>query len=371
MRLSCCVTLILYSVSAGFGAEKDNATETRPQAILGMTGDMLPDGMGLKVATVRANGPAAKLTSAAKANIPGILDRGDVITAVDGKAFASWRKYFDLLNDSNRKTKGKVRLTVLDISSGRTVDWIVAPEIAQMDVPPAHQTFEEFAAIVHKAIQDGRFVVQPHRFTDAGYWGGGGLEGADAEEEQNSPFMIPVDTLCLLEAKIHAPEWSKEKRKKLDKGCRKKIETIVKEQLDLIANHKGTPEELKEELRKKQMEAVEKFLSTAKDIGLECRAIQGANDNRLTITFALDPPKGASVFYMNAGQYELSQSWPNYEPRWIPAGKSERFGFNCQYVIYAKWDNGETSEVKPIHVIADATEELKPAPSKAKRREAP
>lgn len=111
-------------------------TENRLQAVLGIEVDELPGGKGLRVAGVRANGPATKLTSPAT-NVRGALEKGDVITAVEGQGFHDLREYFDLVNEANEKGKGRVRLTVLRRGTGPAADWVAAPEVARVDVPAA------------------------------------------------------------------------------------------------------------------------------------------------------------------------------------------------------------------------------------------
>lgn len=112
------------------------ATENRLQAVMGVEVDELPDGKGLRIAGVRANGPAMKLTSPAT-NVRGALEKGDVITAVDGQGFRDLREYFDLMNEANEKGKGRVRLTVLRRGTGPAADWVATPDVARVDVPAA------------------------------------------------------------------------------------------------------------------------------------------------------------------------------------------------------------------------------------------
>jgi hypothetical protein len=108
--------------------------ETRNQAVLQMSGKFLPGG-GLEVGSFVANGPAANLALPGDPTRRGILDIGDVITAVEGKTFRDQRQFLDLMNDAVRANGGKARLTVRDVKTGKEVDWIATPASVRMEVP--------------------------------------------------------------------------------------------------------------------------------------------------------------------------------------------------------------------------------------------
>jgi len=121
-------------------AAQDEKTESRKQAVLQLTGEFVPDRGGFKVTAAPTEGPGAnlELPNAAQ-QTRGILEKGDVITAVEGKAFRDRREFLDLMNDANARNNGRVRITVTDVSTGRAVVWVARPVVIQMEVPVANR----------------------------------------------------------------------------------------------------------------------------------------------------------------------------------------------------------------------------------------
>ena len=75
--------------------------EKRVQAVLRLNGTFLLARGGFRISAVDPNGPGAKLElPGADRPTRGILDVGDVITAVEGRRFEDRREFLDLLNDS-------------------------------------------------------------------------------------------------------------------------------------------------------------------------------------------------------------------------------------------------------------------------------
>ena len=126
---------VLLAASAASACEAPK-TETRRQAVLGLNGSFLPDAKGFKIAAVDPVGPCAELRSA-DAAAGGSLERGDIVTAIDGRPFADRTEYFALLNQAVKDNKGKAKITVRDVRTGKSVVWIARPELVKMAGPAA------------------------------------------------------------------------------------------------------------------------------------------------------------------------------------------------------------------------------------------
>lgn len=136
------VLALVIAVPAGpAGPADEPKTESRRQAVLRLSGRMLPNRGGYEVVDVDPNGPAANLRLTDNRPVRGTLEKGDVITEIDGKPFADLREYFDLLNDRVRANGGTVRLTVKDAHTGKAVVWVATPLHATMNVPAKRLDF--------------------------------------------------------------------------------------------------------------------------------------------------------------------------------------------------------------------------------------
>jgi C-terminal processing protease CtpA/Prc len=110
-------------------------TETRSQAVLKVRGTFV-DG-GLKLSESPTSGPCADLEVPGEPTKRGLLEKGDVITAIDGKRFDGLRSFLDLMNEAHRAGRGRVRITVNDAATGVPADFIARPEVVRMEVPAA------------------------------------------------------------------------------------------------------------------------------------------------------------------------------------------------------------------------------------------
>lgn len=127
-------TILLAALFAG-PVRADEATETRDQAVLRLGGTFL-EGGGYRVSEVVLSGPGGNLSLLNAAQpTRGILDPGDIITAIDGRRFADHRELLDLLNDAYQRNGGSVQLTVVDVNTGKPVVWVARPEMTRMAVP--------------------------------------------------------------------------------------------------------------------------------------------------------------------------------------------------------------------------------------------
>ncbi|TWU25355.1 PDZ domain (Also known as DHR or GLGF) [Novipirellula galeiformis] len=79
-------------------------------------------GLGLVVDSVTPNGPATRITRTDGSNRRGILEVGDVITAVDGVPLNSMDDYYRAM-DRSKPNQGRVMLTIMDVNSGRRIHW--------------------------------------------------------------------------------------------------------------------------------------------------------------------------------------------------------------------------------------------------------
>jgi hypothetical protein len=109
-------------------------TERRMQPTLKISGTFQTD--GFRVSTVDPDGPGAHMDLVGAANpVRGILDPGDVITAIDGKSFRDDLEFYDLLYRAHNNGGGRLTLSVLDVKTGQVARWRVAPVLVMRDVP--------------------------------------------------------------------------------------------------------------------------------------------------------------------------------------------------------------------------------------------
>lgn len=108
------------------------AREVRLEYRLLVTGRFVPN-EGLRIATVDPGGPGAWMTS--PDNQRGILEPGDMITAIDGRRVHSLDEYYHALNASAGR-EGRVRLTVRDVRSGRETLWDTRAARVRVIGPP-------------------------------------------------------------------------------------------------------------------------------------------------------------------------------------------------------------------------------------------
>jgi hypothetical protein len=119
------------------------ATETRKQAVLRITGAADPEAGGFVINGVEPDGPAARLRDRNDAALA--LRPGDVITRVEGKAFTERSELLDLLNEAYARGDGVVRITVRRKAGGETSAW-ARPALVEMEVP-ARKRFDFLAEL--------------------------------------------------------------------------------------------------------------------------------------------------------------------------------------------------------------------------------
>ena len=127
------IPLLALAISTSIG-RGDEPTETRAQALLGILGDVLPDGQGFKVSGIIEDGPSTRLTRPDNPAAVGQILEGDTVVRIAGKKFKSWRQWYDRLNAAYRTGKGEVRITVRAVD-GTESDWVVRPAVADVAVP--------------------------------------------------------------------------------------------------------------------------------------------------------------------------------------------------------------------------------------------
>ncbi len=118
------------------------SAQVRTQAMLRVSGELLPERGGYKLTAVDPNGPCADLD---KADFPGpgrmrgILEVGDVILRIDGQSFADLAEFRRLLDAGYRANGGTVRLRVRDVSGTKSDDFIARPVLVQVADPAAEK----------------------------------------------------------------------------------------------------------------------------------------------------------------------------------------------------------------------------------------
>ena len=118
----------------GSGREGSPSKEVKLHYRLLIAGEFLPRG-GLKVLSVNPAGPGANLIDVRRRN-RGILDRGDVITRVNGTTLKSPLDYYKALNESGER-KGIALITVRDVNTNRESDWRARPaRVVVIGKPP-------------------------------------------------------------------------------------------------------------------------------------------------------------------------------------------------------------------------------------------
>ncbi|MGV3484475.1 MAG: caspase family protein [Planctomycetaceae bacterium] len=99
-----------------------------------VTGVFQPN-LGLRISNVDPSGPGAWMSSP-NGRTRGILERGDVVIAINGRPVASNHAYFEAINATN----GDARITVRDVNTGRHFDWFVQPAPVRVVGPPSAPT---------------------------------------------------------------------------------------------------------------------------------------------------------------------------------------------------------------------------------------
>lgn len=92
-------------------------------------------GPGLVVDGVSANGPATRLRRDDNPNVVGALDPGDRIVAVDGTPVRTLGEYEQAMERA-RENQGRVRISIVDVRSGATVDWNVTAQLVRIAERP-------------------------------------------------------------------------------------------------------------------------------------------------------------------------------------------------------------------------------------------
>ena len=80
------------------------------------------DADGFNIEEFDMDGPAAKLTDAAGTGQTAILDKGDIIVAVDGKRIKSAQDYVKAINGAADHTK--IKLKIRDVRSGQEAEFL-------------------------------------------------------------------------------------------------------------------------------------------------------------------------------------------------------------------------------------------------------
>jgi hypothetical protein len=141
----------VYVALGAPAAPAEEKTESRLQAVLQVYGTHLPDG-GLQITETPAEGPGANLESPKAApRTRGALEKGDVITTVEGQGFRDRRALLDLLNAAYRNRDGKVRITVKHARTNRFAVWVVRPVVVRLDVPASDRP-PDFPAELGKPV---------------------------------------------------------------------------------------------------------------------------------------------------------------------------------------------------------------------------
>lgn len=91
---------------------------------------------GMRVLTVDPNGPGAHMSRLMRGQrVRGILERGDLITKVNGVVVTNPDTYFKALNKSGAGNAAAI-VTVRDVNSGQDIDWQVKAVKVQIIAPP-------------------------------------------------------------------------------------------------------------------------------------------------------------------------------------------------------------------------------------------
>ncbi|HLW64389.1 MAG TPA: hypothetical protein VKS79_03650 [Gemmataceae bacterium] len=231
---------------------------------------------------------------------------------------------------------------------------------------PAQFTQEKLTEIVKKAVDNKTVPFQlPYFEASEGalkykYWG---VKRTGAEFEERKPLMYPTDLqfrVELLRAKKYLTPGRREgqlltrtltaEEFKVLEPYLKEIESIVKEQLALIAKHKGTPEELLDKLGELDGKADEKFADALAKLAKHWRLqeaqplVEGAA--AYPVEFETNPP-GGEVFYLNLADYDqvVEDGKIDKKECWFAAGKSREMNVG-DYQFRAYLPNGKTETRK-------------------------
>jgi S1-C subfamily serine protease len=137
MKAQWCLPLVLvaFCLLLARSAAEEKKSEARQQALLKVKGTLLSDG-GLEISEIDPDGPAANLRWADGTAGRVILEKGDVIIAVEGKKFRSMREMLDLLNAGYAANKGRVYLRIRNAKNPREFGTFVArPVLERREVP--------------------------------------------------------------------------------------------------------------------------------------------------------------------------------------------------------------------------------------------
>lgn len=144
-------TLVLTAITI-LAPAADPPVPTRSQAVLRISGDILPDRGGMRVTLVDEDGPCGRLDRAdAPGKFRGTMEKGDVIRTIDGKRFATLVEFRKLLNDGHT-ARGAVNLKVEDTNGGAVVEWVARPVLAQVPDPAALPPPEDARPWVGRAV---------------------------------------------------------------------------------------------------------------------------------------------------------------------------------------------------------------------------
>lgn len=128
---------LVLAAAVALAPAADPAVPTRPQALLKVTGEFMPDRGGMRLTEVDESGPCGRLDRAdAPGRYRGTLEAGDVIRTVDGNRFATLAEFQKLLNDGY-SARGTVTLKVKDANSDEVMEWVAAPVVGQVPDPAA------------------------------------------------------------------------------------------------------------------------------------------------------------------------------------------------------------------------------------------
>ena len=131
------MTTFVLAAIATMAPAADTPVPTRSQAVLRISGDILPDRGGMKVTVVDEDGPCGRLDRAdAPGKFRGTMEKGDIILTIDGKAFTTLAEFRKLLNDG-QIARGVVNIKLKDANSGGVVEWVARPVLTQVPDPAA------------------------------------------------------------------------------------------------------------------------------------------------------------------------------------------------------------------------------------------
>lgn len=133
-----CLRLLLAVAALGGPAQGQPATvvETAPRETVDayrLLFHSIETPTGLEVVTIPADSPVLDMTSAEQASMHGIMELGDVVSAVDGQPIRRFADYFAAM-EASAANDGRVTLTVLDRVTKRPHQWRVAARRVKVPV---------------------------------------------------------------------------------------------------------------------------------------------------------------------------------------------------------------------------------------------